>query len=206
MITIKQPIPIRDILGPSRLLWLASVAGLITLLALLTTAVINNPIPSQDVPVMESIVGWDLPGLGGFFDVVSFLTGVEAGLIYVPLILAALLLLGKTRLAAVFGAVGLTIGVIAVLGDYTLGELVDRGRPLEAGSALPSFPSGHTFGSTFFFGFIGFLAVYYRVKMKVLLPLLTVFAALIILVGPARIYEQAHFPSDVAAGYLLAAI
>ena len=37
------------------------------------------------------------------------------------------------------------------------------------------------------------------------MPLLVVFGALILAVGPARIYEQAHWPSDVAAGYLLGA-
>ena len=56
------------------------------------------------------------------------------------------------------------------------------------------------------FGFIGFLGVYYRMKKKLLVPLLVLIAATILLVGPARIYEQAHWPSDVAAGYLLGAL
>ena len=60
----------------------------------------------------------------------------------------------------VFGVVGLTIGAVAILGDFTLGEIVDRGRPLaESDDPTPAFPSGHVFGSTVFFGFIGFLAV-----------------------------------------------
>ena len=41
--------------------------------------------------------------------------------------------MGKTRAAVVFGVVGLTIGVVAILGDMTLGEIVDRPRPCEAG-------------------------------------------------------------------------
>ena len=156
---------------------------------------------------MDWIVGWDLPGLGRFFEGVSSLTGVKAGLIYGPLGIVALLLLGKNRAAMVLGAVGLTIGLIAVLGDYTLGELVDRSRPLaDAENSTPAFPSGHVFGSTVFFGFIGFVVLYYRLESKVLVPLLVVLGALVILAGPARIFVQAHFPSDVAAGYLLAAI
>jgi hypothetical protein len=41
--------------------------------------------------------------------------------------------------------------LVAVLGDFTLGELVDRGRPL-ASSDNPSsaFPSGHVFAGTVF--------------------------------------------------------
>ena len=72
--------------------------------------------------------------------------------------------------------------------------------------STPSFPSGHVFGSTVFFGFIAFLAVYYHLDKKYLIPLLSFVAGIIILVGPARVYDQAHFPSDVAAGYLLAAL
>ena len=39
-----------------------------------------------------------------------------------------------------------------------------------------------------------------------LIPLLAVIAAVVLLVGPARVYEGAHWPSDVAAGYVLGGI
>ena len=106
-----------------------------------------------------------------------------------------------------FAIVGATIALVAVLGDYTLGEALDRSRPLAGpDNSSPAYPSGHVFGTTVFFGFIGFLAVYYRMKRKALIPLLVVISAVILLVGPARLYEQAHWPSDVAAGYLLGAL
>ncbi|RUA22390.1 MAG: hypothetical protein DSY79_03350, partial [Chloroflexi bacterium] len=114
---------------------------------------------------------------------------------------------GKTRPAVVFTGVGVTIGLIAVLGDLTLGEILDRGRPLAlSDNPNPAFPSGHVFGSTVFFGFMGFLAVYYKLKPEIFFPLLAVFGITIILAGPARVHLQAHFPSDVAAGYLLGAL
>jgi len=207
MTTLIQNIPVKTVFSKRSLLWLAAVGILATLLALLTKAIMDNPTPSQDVSVLESVAGWDLWGLTTFFDVVSFLTGPEPGIIYGGLGMGFLLLMGKTRAAVVFGVVGLTIGSVAILGDFTLGEIVDRGRPF-AGSdnPTPAFPSGHVFGSTVFFGFIGFLAAYYRMKIKILVPLLSLLAALIVLVGPARIHVQAHWPSDVAAGYLLAAL
>ena len=200
-------VPIKAVLSKRFLLWLAAVGILATLLALLTRAIIDNPAPSQDRSVMDAVVGWDLWGLTSFFEVVSFLTGAWAGVIYGSLGIGFLLLMGKTRAAVMFGTVGVTIGIVAVLGDYTLGGIVDRGRPL-AGSdnPAPAFPSGHVFGSTVFFGFIGFMAVYYGLKTKILIPLLMLLVALIVLVGPARIHVQAHWPSDVAAGYLLAAL
>ena len=135
------------------------------------------------------------------------LTSAEAGLIYGPAGMAFLLLLGKVRAAVVFVAVGAIVAFVAVLGDHTLGEAVDRRRPLVTGDdPKPSFPSGHTFGSTVFFGFMGSLAVYYRMNKRLLVPLLVLISAIILLVGPARIYEQEHWPSDVAAGYLLGAL
>ena len=38
------------------------------------------------------------------------------------------------------------------------------------------------------------------------MPLLGLFGFIILSVGPARVYEQAHWPTDVAAGYLLGAL
>lgn len=156
---------------------------------------------------MTWIAGWDLRGLTTFFDVVSFVTSSKAGFIYGPLGIIFLLLLGKTRPAIVFAVVGVSIAVVAIAADYSLGQIVDRGRPLAGpDESFSAFPSGHVFGTTVFFGFIGFLAAYYRMKIKMLIPRLVLFMALIVLVAPARIHLQAHWPSDVAAGYLLAAI
>ena len=81
-----------------------------------------------------------------------------------------------------------------------------RGRPLAAADNFPVFPSGHVFGSTVFWGFLAFLGFYFRVKRKLLIPLVAFLAALVLLVGPARVYEGAHWPTDVAAGYLLGGI
>lgn len=166
------------------LVWLVAVSILATLLALITIAISDNPTPSQDLTVMKWIVGWDLWDLTTFFDVGSAATGAQAGVIYGGVGIIFLLLLGKNRPAIVFTAVGVTTGSVAVLGDYTLGEFVDRRRPLETSlNPTPAFPSGHVFGSTVFFGFMGFLSVYYQMKRKILMPTLAIF--IIVLVGPA---------------------
>ena len=184
--------------------WVTAAGLLATLLAFLTANVMDNRLLIQDQSVLDWVSGWDFPGLSSLFGLVSFFTGAKAGLAYGLLGIVVLLLLGKTREAVVFGVVGLTIAAVAILGDHTLGQLVDRGRPLVgASNSTPAFPSGHVFGSTVFFGFIAFLAVHYRLKKNLLVPLLVILAALVLLVGPARVYEQAHWPSDVAAGYLL---
>ena len=122
MATLTQTIPNRTMNRPGVMLWLAAVAVFSTLLAPLTAAIINNPIPSQDVAIMDWVTGRHWPGSGTFFETLSFLTSSKAGVIYVPAGITFLLLLGKTRAALVFAVVGATVVFVAVLGDYTLGE------------------------------------------------------------------------------------
>ncbi len=118
------------------------------------------------------------------------------------MIVAFLWLLGLSREALAFAVIGGIVGFIAFVGDYTLGEVVGRSRPLPEASGV-SFPSGHVFGSTVIFGFWGVLAVYYRLNKKLLVPLLAIIAVFLLSVGVSRIHLQAHWPSDVAAGYML---
>jgi len=201
MTTLMRNIPVKAVLSTRSLLWLAAVGIPVALLALLTNAMSDNSIPSQDVRVADWIVGWDLKGLTTFFDVVSFVSSSKAGFIYGPLGIIFLLLLGKNRPAVVFAVVGVSIAAVAIAADVSLGQIVDRGRPLAGpDESFSAFPSGHVFGTVVFFGFIGFLAAYYRMKTKILIPLLVLFATLIVLVAPARIHVQAHWPSDIAAG------
>ena len=187
------------------MLWIAAVVALGIPLTLLTISIENNPFPSQDLSILDSISGWDVPGLAAFFTFVSIVTG-KVALILGALAVAFLWLIGMNRAAFSFAIVGAIIGAVSILGDATLGEFVDRARPEAATSSQVSYPSGHVFSSTVFFGFWGFLAIYYRVKKVVLVPLLIFVVVLILTVSLARIFEQAHWPSDVAAGYLLAGI
>ena len=186
-------------------LWLVFAGTFSILLALLTVAVMNESTLAQDLKVTDWITGWSLPGLSSLLGSFSMLTDARARVIYGVLGIGVLIIAGKRRSALAFAGVGAIIALIAVLGDYTLGELVGRTRPL-ADQTVPSFPSGHVFGSTVFFGFSGFLAIYFGLRRRFLVPLLAIFASIIVMVGPARVYEQAHWPTDVAAGYLLAGL
>lgn len=53
-----------------------------TLSTLLIVAINADPQLSQDMTVMNSIRGWDLPGLSGFFSLISALTSLKVGLVY----------------------------------------------------------------------------------------------------------------------------
>ena len=195
-------INLRQLLDPLGF-WLLLAAIPATLTALLTAAIVADPIPSQDLATLNWIRGWDLPGISALFTVVGSLTSLMAGLVYGALGLAGLLIARMHKTALAFVLVGAVAAAVSFLGDYALADLVDRPRPID-GNTASSYPSGHVFGGALLFGFLAFLAIQHRLQRRLSIPVVALMGILIIAVGPARIYEGDHWPSDVAAGYLLA--
>jgi len=103
-----------------------AVGALVLLLTLLTMAIMDDPTPSQDIRILDWIVGWDLGRVTTLLKIVSTITDKIAGFVYVALAAISLLLTGKAKAEIVFTGVGVTIGAVAVMGDFTLGELLDR--------------------------------------------------------------------------------
>ncbi len=66
----------------------------------------------------------------------------------------------------------------------------------------PSFPSGHVMHYTNLFGLLTYLLATNWHSGKLRNTLIAVCSALIICIGPSRVYLGAHWPSDVMAGYL----
>jgi undecaprenyl-diphosphatase len=66
----------------------------------------------------------------------------------------------------------------------------------------PSFPSGHVMHYTNLFGLLTYLLATNWRSGKLRNTLIAVCSALIICIGPSRVYLGAHWPSDVMAGYL----
>jgi len=111
----------------------------------------------------------------------------------------------KDRAAAIVCAVGVPAGSgVSTL----LKSLVDRPRPaaglLETMTHYQhqSFPSGHVFFFVDFFGFMLFIACSLLKPGLLRGVIMAILVCLIILVGVSRIYLGAHWPSDVAGGYL----
>jgi undecaprenyl-diphosphatase len=65
-----------------------------------------------------------------------------------------------------------------------------------------SFPSGHAFGSVVIYGLLVFISF-----TDILHPwnyiISSAIAGLILLIGVSRVYLEAHFPSDIVAGWIL---
>lgn len=97
--------------------------------------------------------------------------------------------------------------LVALGGNTVIKHIVHRPRPdtiyvQNMRIQSYSFPSGHAFGSTVFYGLLAYLAHSYLLEpwSGVLVGLII---AMIIVIGVCRIYLEAHFPSDVLLGWLL---
>ena len=85
-------------------------------------------------------------------------------------------------------------------------EVVGRERPHLDESIYAegfSFPSGHAMVGITFYGFITFYFLSKFVNKKVKRTFATIMAVLIFLIGFSRIILNAHYPSDVFAGFAI---
>ncbi len=126
----------------------------------------------------------------------------------IPGVIILFMLWRGWRTEAVFTA-------LATLGGFTseiVKNIVDRPRPDKAYSANVavsmasgySFPSGHVTSYSALYGFLFYLAVTLLANIYLLKWLvLAVCGALIVLVGPSRVYMGQHWASDALAGYAL---
>lgn len=179
-------------------------------------------------------MGWDADLLiflqenvrNDFLDIVMKLithTG-DKGILMIAII-AALLIIPKTRSIGIMTAMSLAIE--AILNNVILKNLVARTRPYEAIEGLVniiekqkdfSFPSGHT-GSTFAVsGVILVIALFgmpiiakegnlIREKSSLAMRIIAViFIIYSVLLGFSRLYVGVHYPTDVLAGLALGLI
>jgi membrane-associated phospholipid phosphatase len=102
----------------------------------------------------------------------------------------------------VMGAAVATMGANSILKHFIHRPRPDTLYVSNMWFKTSSFPSGHTFGSTVVIGLLGFLAVQFLSGAEqIIVPVLL--ATLIVTIGISRVYLGAHYPSDVAAGWLL---
>ena len=94
--------------------------------------------------------------------------------------------------------------------NVSLKAFYQRPRPAAlVDYALPpsySFPSGHALGSFCFFGILAWLMAANVDTTRSRWMLYLSAALLILAIGLSRIYLGVHYPSDVVAGYLVAAV
>ena len=179
-------------------LWLVLLSLSITLSVL---AAVHDTLPA-DTRIASWAQGLAFPGQT-LADAVRSITSTQLMLAGGGA-LALLLWLRGFRREAVILAAGL---IILPLFQFGIKQMVDRPRPIEGMVELrgsfssPSFPSGHVMSSTYFYGFLAYLAVALPLATPARAVLAALSWAVLVLTGPANVWLGVHWPSDVLGGY-----
>jgi undecaprenyl-diphosphatase len=165
-----------------------------------------------DVQIEEWVQQLHQPAIVRFINFASDANWpTPAGIVAICVIVALALF---RHYGAAFGTA--ITGFGADLANVTLNKWVARPRPHNVhihtvqNLGLHSFPSGHVTHVIAFYGFLLYLSVGYmrthrqfRLELIVLQVICLYF---IIFIGPSRVLEGEHWPSDVVASYLLGAL
>lgn len=177
----------------------------LTVFTLLFIDAMRHAYASFDVPLMQAIQRVDPPHLAQYTHRLDDLTGSEGATSSWAIVLVGLAL-RRWWAAAVATALMPLGGLINLI----IGEmLVARTRPhldeLKRGSMTweePSFPSGHVMGAVLLFGFLYVVAR--RIDTRsIRLTVRGTSLLVIVTVGPARVWDGAHWPTDVISAYAL---
>jgi len=182
--------------------------ALIVLAGALTWVVRTVAYFPVDVQLTRALQSIENPWLETFFHAVAWIgfppqSNVIFGAVVAALFLVGLRLEAAMTLFAAAGSAGLW---------FLIAPLVDRPRPspdmVRVAMELPmgGFPSGHVLNLTAIFGFLIYLAIVLISDVRWRSILVAVLALPILTIGVARIYDGAHWPSDVLGGYLIGGI
>jgi undecaprenyl-diphosphatase len=195
---------------PTPLFEAAVLASLVVAgLALFLFAWLGNEVLQGDTRAFDlAIRGWvhrfASPGMTSAMKAISLL-GYDILIAELLVAFAAFAWLRWQR-AAVWLAVAMA-GALAL--DMTLKYAYHRTRPTAFFGVAPqsySFPSGHALCSFCFYGVMAGLLSARTKSLAWRLFIWIAAAVLVIAIGLSRIYLGVHYPSDVIAGYLAAAV
>lgn len=183
------------------LIGLALAVGSIHVFAELVEEILEAEMQRIDTVAYQVLHAWDpdwMPGL------MYFITKMGSAPMAIGLSLVVIAWLWFLRrnfhaivmfLVASLGGIGLNVLLKAVL---------QRPRPLIDASLDAygwSLPSGHAMSAAIFYGFITYLVLRSRRKLQTKVLLGIPLISFVLLIGISRIYLQAHYFSDVLAGY-----
>jgi membrane-associated phospholipid phosphatase len=164
----------------------------------------ENDVASFDSSIRAWVHSFASPRLTDAMTIIS-LFGYNILIVGVISSIAIFLWLRWRRAAAFMAITMLGAGIL----DATLKSAFHRVRPQVFFGIAPtnySFPSGHALASCCFYSVLAGL-IAHRVKSMPIRIAVGVLAALMVAaIGISRIYLGMHYPSDVIAGYLAAAV
>lgn len=199
----RERVPRWRVLARGRLLLVVYAVALAAVIALAVAAHNSSLLPG-DLPFTRELQESKSPIVFGLFYFVSSL-GFTMQSIIIELLALLILWLLRLRLEMIF----LALTLLADLLGGILKIVVGRQRPtpnlvhVVQQIQQPSFPSGHTLHYTVFYGFLIFVIAVNFKSSWLRNAIIVVFALLILLVGPSRVYLGEHWPTDVIGGYLI---
>jgi undecaprenyl-diphosphatase len=163
--------------------------------------VINKNYPPVDSQILQLIHDRQASMIDNFFIVVYQISGAYITGVIVAIALAVFIY--KRYWQEAKGLVFNTLGIL-ILVDQILKPFFDRRRPpkprLVENLSRESFPSGHSAGNLVLYFYLSLiLAARYPHLTKYIYGLAT---AIVLVVGSSSIYTNAHWATDILAGYV----
>ena len=160
---------------------------------------------AADVAITIRVQRFRAPGLAHLMELASWL-GFPPQSRIIPPGIAVGLWLARLRTEAVFALLAWGTAFLSTL----VKSAMRRPRPANpaiqvtvAKLAGSSFPSGHTLAYVGVYGFLAYLA-YTLLRPAILRrPVVALLCGLVAIIGPSRVYEGHHWPTDVLASYFL---
>lgn len=180
--------------------------GLLALFGVIAFVAHRTRADGLDVAITDAVQ--QLTPLDGLLRATSWLGYAPQQVIVFGALIVCIALLGFRAQAVVL----LLSSVGSALLNEVVKQLVNRPRPSASVVRVlrhvggPSFPSGHVMSYIAFFGLLAYLIWIGVRRGWVRRVLLAPCVALLILVGPSRVYLGAHWASDVIGAYLLGGI
>ena len=180
--------------------------GLLTGFLLILGLVLNGATDSFDNAITKAVFelrgGHSCPK-GAFYWINRILT--ELGYIYILIPACVLaLIMGKAKPRAWFWSLG--TGIVWAISEIVK-NIVARERPCVFYHMMtetsPSFPSGHSMTSMYFYMFTVYVIYKSKLSKKSKGILMSVFAAIPFIIGITRINLSVHYLTDVLAGFCL---
>jgi undecaprenyl-diphosphatase len=183
----------------------ACLAISLLLFTSVTLGVVFGVTDGLDASVRTAVNAWASPGLTSFFESLTHLGSTAVVYSLTVLAVLALWLLGKRPAALHLAVVMAAAGIV----NNAVKMSIARARPEAFFGDLPasySFASGHALFAGCLYGVLGGMLAAAATRGWHRAAILACSLALIGGIGLSRVYLGVHYPTDVIAGFALAAL